>query len=152
KTGKRVISLTGIRLPRRGGKKEVQFSAYAFNEDRVKSETAHSSLAIPKDLTPRAAHAYIVSVGVNAFEDSRWDLSYAANDAKELGSLLKARLEAPDDKGKARYEKVIWVPLISEAEQGKQIKAQATKAHIEAVLKTLAGQSVHPELLQGIDN
>jgi hypothetical protein len=98
-----------------------------------------------------------VSVGVNAFEDSRWDLSYAANDATQLGEVLKQRLQAlPGESGQARYEKVIWVGLTSEAqiEQGQRRmkKAQASKARIAAVLKTLAGQAVAPDALEGIEN
>src|SRR5262249_45830456 len=54
KTGTRIITFTDIRLPRKEGVKEVQFTAYAFNEDRVKSETARSSFAVPQDLSPRA--------------------------------------------------------------------------------------------------
>lgn len=155
--GKRQIVFKGIRLPRREGVKEVQFSAYAFNEDRVKSETARMSFAVPSELSPRVPRAYIVSVGVNAFEDRRWDLSYAANDAKALGEALKARLEAQHDAGgQPRYEDVIWVELTSEAQVDKEgrrqiTKAQASKAQIEAVLKSLAGQPVEADALKGIE-
>ena len=157
KEGKRQIVFKGIRLPRRAGLDEVQFSAYAFNEDRVKSETARQSFDIPTNLTPRTPRAYIVSVGVNAFEDSGWDLSYAANDAKQLGEALKKRLQAQRDEGeKKRYEQVVWVKLTSEWEidgQGERriSKAQASKAQIRAVLKTLAGQAVEADALKGIE-
>lgn len=158
KEGKREIVFPGIRLPRKAGVKDVQFSAYAFNEDRVKSETARRPFAIPAELSPRVPRAYIVSVGVNAFEDRARDLSYAVNDAKQLGQELKVRLEAQrNERGQARYEKVVWVELTSEAQddpqgQRKFTRAQASKAKIRAVLQTLAGQTVKPEELNGVDN
>ena len=158
KEGKREVVFPGIRLPRKAGVKDVQFSAYAFNEDRVKSETARRPFAIPAELSPRVPRAYIVSVGVNAFEDRARDLSYAANDAKQLGEALKVRLEAQrDERGQARYEKVVWVGLTSEVQddpqgQRKFTHAQASKAKIRAVLQTLAGQTVKPEELNGLDN
>ncbi len=158
KDGKRQIVFKGIRLPRRMGVKEVQFSAYAFNEDRVKSETAPMSFAIPAELSPRVPRAYIISIGVNAFDDSRWDLSYAANDAKQLGEVLKGRLEKQrDERGQPRYKEVIWVKLTSEAlvdHEGKRhiTKSQASKTQIEEVLKALTGQAVEADALKGIDN
>ena len=156
-TPKRIV-FKGIRLPRLAGKDKVEFSAYAFNVDRVKSETAKWSYELPKGLKPRVPRAYIVTIGVNAFEDEAWDLKYAANDARQSGSELKKRLEAvlaPD--GSKQYDKVVWVPLISDAtkEPGKLRRitvAQANKKQIEAVLKTLAGQTVDPQALSGIES
>ena len=152
--GTKKIVFEGIRLPRLAGVKEVQFTAYAFNEDRVKSETARpEAYAMPVDLTPRAARAYVVTVGVNAFEDPRWDLRYAANDARQSGSILKTRLESlRDESGGKRYEQVIWVPLIAQGKPAapQNTKAQATKAQIEAVLKALAGQPADVAVLREI--
>lgn len=158
-TGKPVrksIPFKDIRLPRIPGKSEVEFSAYAFNSDRVKSETARLPYELPKNLRPRLPRAYIITIGVNAFQDERWDLRYAANDARQSGRELKQRLEnllAAD--GTRKYEKVVWVPLISDAghEPGKPRKltvSQANKGQIEAVLKTLSGQVVNKQALSGI--
>lgn len=152
------ITFEGIRLPRIAGKDKVEFSAYAFNVDRVKSETAKLLHDLPKGVTPRVPRAYIVTIGVNAFEDEVWDLKYAANDARQSGSELKKRLEAiraPD--GSKQYEKVVWVPLVSDADKtpGKARRitsTQANKKQIEAVLKTLAGQAVDHGALTGIDS
>ncbi len=158
KEGTRQLVFKGIRLPRRTGVKEVQLSAYAFNVDRVKSETERKPFAMPEDLAPRTPRAYIISVGVNAFEDDRWDLSYAANDATQLGEVLTSRLKAQrNEQGEPRYEDVVWVGLTAEAntdEEGKRhiMKTQANKAQIAAVLKTLAGQPVKPENLKGIEH
>jgi uncharacterized caspase-like protein len=154
---KRIV-FKGIRLPRLAGKDKVEFSAYAFNVDRVKSETAKWSYDLPKGIQPRVPRAYIVTIGVNAFEDKKLDLKYAANDARQSGSELKKRLEAvlaPD--GSKQYDKVVWVPLISdsiqEPDKERQITlAQANKKQIEAVLKTLAGQAVDAQALSGIES
>ncbi len=154
---KRVV-FKGIRLPRLAGKDKVVFSAYAFNVDRVKSETSTWTYDLPQGPKPRVPRAYIVTIGVNAFEDETWDLQYAANDARQSGSELKKRFEAllaPD--GSRRYDKVVWVPLISdatrEAGQPRTITAaQASKKQIEAVLKTLAGQAADSRALAGIES
>jgi WD40 repeat protein len=159
KDGTRQIVFKGIRLPRRAGIKEVKFSAYAFNEDRVKSQTAQAKpFTIPADLSPRKPKAYLVTVGVNAFEDDHWDLDFAVNDATQLGQVLKPRLEAQHDaQGQPRYEDVVGVELTAEAridQEGTRhlTKVQANKAQIEAVLKTLAGQRVKADALQGINH
>ena len=157
--GKREIIFKGVRLPRRAGVKEVHFSAYAFNEHRVKSETTPPYVfPIPADLSPRQPRAYLVTVGVNAFEDLRWDLSFAVNDAQQLGQVLTTRLKAQRDaQGQPRYKEVVWVRLTAEGhvdKQGKRhlTKVQANKEQIEAVLKALAGQAVKVEALRGISH
>lgn len=156
KDGTRQIVFKGVRLPRRAGITNVQFSAYAFNEDRVKSETARKPFVIPTDLSPRRPRAYLVTVGVNAFEDGDWNLTYAVNDAKQLGNVLTKQLEAQRDaQGQPRYEDVVWVGLTAESQIDKEghrqpTTVQANKAQIEAVLKTLSGQPVNTDALQGI--
>lgn len=154
--GTRQIVFKGIRLPRRAGLSEVEFSAYAFNEDRVKSETVRMTFVIPPELRPRVPRAYVVSVGVNAFEDPKLDLSFAATDATQLGEVLTERLGAQrNEQGHPRYEAVVWVTLTTEAQTDKEGKRHMTKNHankaqIAGVLKTLAGQPVKAEDLQGI--
>jgi len=151
--GTKKVVLSGIRLPRLAGVKEVEFKAYAFNEDRVKSDTARFAYTVPPDLSPRSARAYLVTIGVNSFADASWNLNYAANDARRAGSVLKARLESlRDAHGEQRYEQVVWVPLVSDTMEEKPPveRLQATKAHIEAVLKTLAGQPVPTARLMNI--
>lgn len=141
------IVFNDIRLPRVAGKEAVEFTAYAFNDDQVKSEASRLNYALPKKLAPRAPRAFVVTVGVNSFEDSAWNLRYASNDARRSGEAIKQRLDALRAPSGARlYEEVVWVPLISDA-QASPPEAQATKAQIEAVLKTLAGQPVGRSLL-----
>ena len=149
-----------VRLPRprAGGEanaRGVEFTAYAFNEDRVKSATARASFQPPTPLPPAKGRAYVVSVGVNAYENEAWDLRFAANDARRLQEVVAARV-----RGGGEYEEVVGVPLISdyESEGGRKRRPRvvkesaATKRNFRAVLDVLAGREVDEETLKGIPN
>ena len=82
KAGKQIIRFENIRMPRGADLKQVEFSAYAFNEDRVKSKTDKKEFDIPEDLTHRKGRAFIVAVGVNAYQNTDWNLRFAADDAR----------------------------------------------------------------------
>jgi uncharacterized caspase-like protein len=158
-TGKKRVTLHGIKLPRKVGLKEVEFSAYAFNVDRVKSETARRKFPVPQELVPRPGRAYLVSIGVNAFQNAGMGpLSYAANDAKALNKALQASLATVHDidPAKTEFAEVIPITLVSafgtDAEAEKLVINQATKDRIKAVIEKLAGKSVEAARLEGIAN
>ncbi len=135
-----------VQVPRRADLKQVTFTAYAFNEDRVKSTTASKSLEVASAPKARIGNAYIVSVGVNRTESSpNWDLNYAANDARKMSDVLGNKLE-----GTRQFAKVVRVRLISDnaANQPPQGEAAATKRHVQAVLDVLAGRRVVDEQLK----
>jgi WD40 repeat protein/uncharacterized caspase-like protein len=158
-TGKLVHTFP-VRLPRArpgagGAAEPVELSAYAFNEDRVKSLTARASYT-PKEPLPAAkGRAYVVSVGVNAYENEAWDLRFAANDARRLQEIVAARVREGGE-----YEEVVGVPLISDyASEGgrKQTprvlkESSATKRNFKAVLDVLGGGKVDEDVLKGIPN
>nr|MBA3239905.1 caspase family protein [Acidobacteriota bacterium] len=156
-TGSSVLTFENIKLPRRADLKEVEFSAYAFNEDRVKSATARKSFQLATATAPDApvkGRAYLISVGVNAYENPAWDLRFAANDARRLQAVMGERLA-----GDGAYSEVVRVPLVSDYElkkDGKKVEprvvteASATKANFRAVLDVLAGKTVDPQLLKNI--
>jgi WD40 repeat protein len=134
----RSIKFENIKLPRSADIKQVEFSAYAFNEDRVKSQTNRKSFQIPTDLAPHKGSAYIIAVGVNAYESQNWNLKYAANDAREMRAALSTRLTASK-----QFAEVIDIALISNDEQVEDKvvqKRDATKANIRTVLELLAGK------------
>ncbi|UUZ51523.1 caspase family protein [Massilia sp. B-10] len=95
---------------------KFDFSAYAFNADRVKSGTAHRAYEVAAAVTRPARRAYLVVIGVNAYENALLDLKYAANDAASIEQTLAARLRtrrlrgrghgaagvAPDDSARRR--------------------------------------------------
>ena len=134
-----------VQVPRRADLKQVTFTAYAFNEDRVKSATASGTLAVTSELKPRVGKAYIVSVGVNRTESSpNWDLQYAANDARKLSEVVSQKLGVTH-----QFSEVIPVQLISDQPgHGKAGEAEATKAHLQSVLDVLAGRRKVDEKLR----
>lgn len=137
-SGKRVVVFDGIQLPTRKKEKKVTFTAYAFNEDRVKSPTAKADYTLSDETAPRKPTAYIVAIGVNAYENPSWNLRYAANDAVALNEVLAQRLR---DSG--AFGEVVSIPLVSD--QGAAQKATRNPASagvVKAVLARLAGRDV----------
>ena len=138
-----------VRLPHGQAGKEIEFSAYAFNEDRVKSETARANYTVPEDAGPVQRRAFLISMGVNAYQYSDWDLHFAASDAQHIQDAVAKRLP--------EY-KVIPVTLISDCrtrgcpDTGDQNIGvdHATKASLHAVLELLAGHELSDELKSSI--
>lgn len=124
----------------------VEFTAYAFNEDRVKSETARAEpYLVPDTIPARAPRAYVISVGVNDYENDRRDLGFAVADATEISASLR-RLEDPVLA--AEYE-VVPVQLLSDiAREGAPAVDDATKENIQAVLSLLAGDETGRDRLR----
>jgi hypothetical protein len=144
--GRQVVRFENVRLPLQGDVSEVEFSAYAFNEDRVKSPTHRMRFerprALPFEVTGRA---YLISVGVNSFENPAWELRFAANDARLTQQVMSARLSA----SRFLYEEVVAVSLVSDAATKDM---QATKANFKAVLDLLSGRNVAPDVVRAIPN
>ena len=142
-TGRRELTFAGIRVPR-DGREQVRFSAYAFNRDLVKSVTSRWSYRLPQTTEPRKGRAYVIAVGVNAFQNPAWNLSYAANDARRFHQELTKRLSAT-----GAYRDVIALTLISDKPISTGARHQADKQHVKAVLDRLAGQPVEVGLELG---
>ncbi|MDQ1708416.1 MAG: hypothetical protein QOJ88_1627, partial [Pyrinomonadaceae bacterium] len=150
-SGKRTFTFT-VNLPSNSKAKDVEFTAYAFNEDRVKSDTARASYDIPSRVTSNGkSRAYVISVGVNANENPAFDLQFAANDARRFQEVLPQRLAATGD-----YSEVVPISLISdwELQRGQKVvtKRDATKTNFKAVLDLLAGRPVADEIKRAIPN
>lgn len=126
-----------VRLAARDRGKPVTFTAYAFNEDRVKSLTdTRDDYKVPPEVAPRPAHAYIVTIGVNEYENPHRNLRYAVGDAKALATAF------------ARLEGYQVVPLSLLSEGGDSPSRQATKANIRDVLQLLSGRNVDRKRLR----
>lgn len=134
----RPLRFAGVQLP--SGAAPVEFSAYAFNRDGVKSETAQARHRPATSAVDRLGRAYVLAIGVNAYENPDWNLQFAANDARGMLQTLGERARRT-----GRYREVVAVPLIA-AQAGER----AAKAQIQAVLGLLAGQRVDPALLAGV--
>jgi len=115
----------------------IKFTAYAFNEDRVKSATAEDKSYSLTAIPARHPKAYVVNIGVNGYEASSRNLSFAVRDAKGMGQALE-HLEGYG---------VVRVALTSEADPRSW---HATKANIRAVLGRLAGKQMPPDVLANI--
>jgi WD40 repeat protein len=86
----RTIVFRSVHLPHRAEAEQVEFAVYAFNQDRVKSPVGKTQVS---PLSPEGKKkAYIVSVGVNDYGGSGWDLRYGAKDARRIADVLYPRL------------------------------------------------------------
>jgi hypothetical protein len=134
--GKRTLTFQ-VQVPRRANLKQVVFTAYAFNEDRVKSATANTTLTVDKPLQPQEGKAYVITVGVNRTESSSaWDLHYAANDARRMSKVVGDNLQ-----GTRQFSDVVRVRLVSDTpEEHEADEGEPTKGHLQAVLDVLAGR------------
>lgn len=128
-----------VRLPRRTDPREVMFSAYAFNTDRVKSATDTETFPLPRDVEPIAGRAFLVAVGVAGNESPQWKLSYPANDARRMLKDVGAALERTG-------RKVVEIPLIAARDETDQRSGEVlpTKDNLRSVLELLAGQTPNP--------
>jgi WD40 repeat protein/uncharacterized caspase-like protein len=128
-----------VRLAAKDRGKPVTFTAYAFNEDRVKSETTPPvSYMVPQDVPARRGKAYVVTIGINGYENPHRNLEFAVKDAEDMASALQ----------QIKDYKVVSVSLLSEApKEGAAAPVNhGTRAKIRAVLRILAGSSGDAEL------
>lgn len=101
------------------------FTAYAFNNDRIKGDTAGLVYQRPP-VTPRPRRAFVLTIGINDYAEPRLHLNYAAADA----NLLSDRLSTIPDRDVRRL-----------ALTGEPGAPHATKALIAAALAILAGEN-----------
>jgi hypothetical protein len=128
------VTFPAVRLPRDG--KDIEFSAYALNSDRIKGETDRRTLGAAATAAPNATRrAFVVAFGVSDYETPSWNLSYAANDARLIAATLDKRLV-----GTRQFTDVISIARISSG-----AAVQATKADVRQVLALLAGQGAPPD-------
>ena len=147
--GKQTIRFEHIRIPRQAEVKQVEFSSYAFNEDRVKGQTDFKIFDVPPDLSPQKGRAYVLMVGVNAYENTYCDLSFAVNDVRQMQRTFVSKLAENGE-----YEEVVSVALISDYEMrnGKRVvsSSDATKRNIKTFFDLLTGKKVAAQQLNDI--
>ena len=129
--GKKAFTFN-VKLPKNSSAKDFNFTAYAFNSDRVKSENANKTYTPPAPLARANGKAYLVTIGVNTSDNPAFSLRYAANDARKLQEVAGARLKAEVG---TKYSEVIQVRLISDADTN-----DARKEIIRGVFAMLAGR------------
>jgi WD40 repeat protein len=115
-----------VSLPVADIRRSVALTAYAFNDDRIKSETAYRLHAFEPPMVPGPRRAILVNIGVDVYESPAWDLGFAASDARLIGTTLAARMEAMGS-----FDEIVRIELVSDPDT----PDAATKAAIrEAVL------------------
>lgn len=146
-SGAKDLDIKHVQLPRRAEHKKVIFTAYAFNEDQVKSVTDIYERPVPAELPARTGMAYVISVGVNRTESSpAWDLQYAANDARRMSTVVGNELE-----GTKQFKEVVRIRLVSDlASKTRTGEGTATKKDLRTVLDFLAGRKVEDSRMHGL--
>jgi len=139
-TGNALLTFDNVKVPQRAEKSRVIFSAYAFNEERVKSLTDRFYYDLPAATQPRKGRAYIISVGVSAFENPAFNLEFADNDARAMRTVIEKDLLAV-----GQFSEVVPITLTSDYQkQGEKLvvtEKLATKANFEKVLKRLSNRN-----------
>lgn len=134
-SGAAEIMFEGVRLPQ-NNRRAVEFSAYAFNADQVKSETALRDFNLPNANVVKKGRAFVLAIGVNDTPSvPALRLRFAANDARGVAETMREHL-----KRQSRFESVHASLLISEL--GKP--GEATKVMIRQKLAEWA-RIVRPE-------
>jgi len=77
-----------VPLPTGAGTEQQEFSAYAFNEDRIKSETVSYTYTRPP-AAPRTPRAFVVAIGIDDYDTERFRLNYSVADARLIASRLE---------------------------------------------------------------
>jgi hypothetical protein len=108
-----------------------RLTAYAFNNDNVKSKDA-SLVLNGADSLKRAGTAWVIAVGINDYANSQYNLKYAVADAESFAAEV-GREQAT----LGRFAHVEVVPLLN---------SQATKENILGALRRLTGVTGAPSL------
>lgn len=106
-----------------------EFSAYAFNREKVKSEDSTFAV-VGADALKRERTLYVVAVGVGQYENPEFNLKYTVRDAQEFGEEVRRRQESV-----GFYQKVEVIPLLDQS---------ARKDFILSALSTLK-EAAQPE-------
>ncbi len=76
-----------VDLPTLAGTEDILISAYAFNKDRIKSET-YTVTYQRNPVAPVKPRAFVISIGVDTYEKTSLNLNYAGADAKLFNNRL----------------------------------------------------------------
>lgn len=123
-----------VKMPRGGDAADWVFSAYAFNDDRIKSPTSRHVWRSQAGGGGKG-RAYVVSMGVSVHDNDAWNLQFGASDAHQIQRIVGERLQRT-----GQFREVVRVALTSDA-----ASRTATKANLRAVLDVLSGRApAHP--------
>lgn len=124
--GGRITTVFSVRLPTLATASIVRFGAYAFNRDRIKSETGTAYMWRP-DLPPGRSRLWLLAIGINDYGGGGFQsLRYAAPDAKAIIDKVKAAAQ--------RQGRTFDAGDIIDA----SLTGRVTKAEIEAAFRSLS--------------
>ena len=129
-----IITISDIQAPSRPVASNVRFSAYAFNREHIKGETVETAVAVPPTKPTKRPTAYVLTFGVNSFDDPAWDLGFAANDARAMSREVASSLKAT-----GQFDKIVAVPLVSDVRPRKG-ELPATRENLRTALQKLSGK------------
>ncbi len=97
--GAHVAMFRGVRLPTGPRDAPLRFSAYAFNEDRMRGEEVATELALPADARPaRPRRLLLLSIGVDAYPGGTFrPLRYAVADARAMAEVFAHAFVHPQE-------------------------------------------------------
>jgi WD40 repeat protein/uncharacterized caspase-like protein len=108
---------------------ENRISAYAFNTDNIKSLDSNVVVYGANGLS-RQGTLNLLMIGVEQYENPRFNLKYPVDDAGEMSAQLRAQQERL-----GRYKPIVTIPLIN---------AEATKRNMLLALAQLGGANPAP--------
>jgi WD40 repeat protein len=134
-SGPQEITVTDIQLPERADVSQVEFTAYAFNEDRVKSATSKPAVyPLSQSRSGVQRRAYLITVGVDV-TSAGWRLRFAPKGSTEIEGVLQ--------KSVGPQYQVVPLQLLSAYEKNNsELVNLATKKNIQTALNILSGRDV----------
>lgn len=117
--------------------KSIGFSAYAFNESLVKSETIPFLFKPEIPLKRKRGKAYVIAFGADEYDSERINpLSFAVSDARAYLTTLTSAIRST-----AEYDSVTCLSLTSPKPADRvDEELVATKENLRGVLAVLAGE------------
>ena len=127
-----------VPLPTQDGEASQVFTAYAFNEDRIKGETSTRTWERAA-ITPRPRRAYVLAIGIDDYDTPRFRLNYAVADARLMASRLS------DIPGYETHQ------LVLAAERGADgRRKRVDRATLQRVLSLLVGGTDREAILAAL--
>ncbi|KYF79380.1 hypothetical protein BE20_01780 [Sorangium cellulosum] len=130
-----------VRVSVRDDIKDVDFAAYAFNRDRIKSPTARAPFQRPKEWARRPERrAHVLAIGVGSNDNLvHFGLTHPEKDARDLVAALEGRLTGftgPED-----------VVLLTDPNGPTPVNGAPTKRAIQSEIVKLARRAAAEDLV-----
>lgn len=128
---KSTIHFKDIQIPRSDNGSALEFTSYAFNRDNIKSASVKKQFRLTPNKNNVKPRAFVVTIGVNEYQNPAWNLTYATPDANVLHQQVINGL-----KSTKHYSDVIGINLTTDSPS-----LNPSKQLIEAVFAKLAGKT-----------